>query len=142
MRQKMFAGLIAATVLLSALPGAGQERVSVFEDYAAFDSFVTDMVNRRAFGALLQRMGGGDRLTLADVQRITEQSRQSFPQDFENSDVLRKQDLGNGFSQEARAFWVGETYAFVYILLHERDDGLVVVNFAIHASPAPVLSMF
>lgn len=136
------AGLVAGTMLLSGLPAGAQERTSVFEDYAAFDAFVTETIRKRAFGALFQRIGGGDRLSLADVQKITEQSRQSFPQDFENSEVFLSQDLGKGFTQEARAFWTGETYAFAYVLLHDREDGIVVVNFSIHASPAPVLALF
>ncbi|PRY26754.1 hypothetical protein CLV78_101856 [Aliiruegeria haliotis] len=138
--------LVATLLSLSLLPfgstATAQDRPSVFEDYASFEAFIDEKIMAREFGVLFQAMGGGQNLKLADLQSITSQTRAMFPRDFEAVQVIKRDEMDGGFAAEGRVYWVGETYAFVYVLLHDRGDEIVVINLALHGAPGPLLSMF
>ncbi len=65
-----------------------------------------------------------------------------FPKDFEHTTVFKRVDLGGNIKQEARAFWVGENYVFFYAILHQREDGLVVINFNLNSNVEKIMSKF
>lgn len=121
-------------------PQAVGEAVT-FPDDAALTTFLDEAVMKRQFGALMQRMSG-DTLTLTQVQQLTEQMRKGFVQDFDHVAVMRRAELENGFRQELRVYWGGNNYIYVFVLTHERESDVAVLNLGIHANPAPALAMF
>ncbi|MBM1570354.1 hypothetical protein JQU68_19320, partial [Sulfitobacter mediterraneus] len=52
------------------------------------------------------------------------------------------QDLGGGVSQEARMYWTGKSYCYFYALLHQRENDLVVINFALNSNSTPIMDRF
>jgi hypothetical protein len=45
-------------------------------------------------------------------------------------------------SWESRAYWTGEQYAYFFALLHDREDGLVVINFRLNSSVDAILEKY
>ncbi len=141
MHRSLYIPLVAAVLACQPLSASAQIRNSVFASYEDFTTFIDEKIKKRHFGALFQSFGGNN-LSLTDIQKITTQAQKGFPVDFEEVSVMRRQELENGFVQEARAYWVGDFYAYVYVLLHQRGDELVVVNFTMNAQPGPVMALF
>lgn len=112
-----------------------------FPDYEAFTAFLDKKVMQRQFGALMQKMSGGT-MSLAQVQQVTEQMRKGFAADFEQVAVMREEALENGFRQEIRTYWAGNLYLYVFVLLHQREEDIAVLNLGIHLAPAQALAMF
>lgn len=88
-------------------------------------------------------LGGRDKYTDVQLQGINQRFLSLFTANFANGAVVRKTDLGNGFSQEMRVFW-GEnpSYNFFYALLHARDDGLVVLTFSLNSDVDNIMGKF
>ncbi len=128
--------------LVSVTAAVAQERDSVFKDYAAYESFVDLHVQSRDFIPLIQALGGRDEYTPEQLNGLNGQLLGAFPVNFAHRTTFREEDLGGGLRQEARAYWTGESYAFFYALLHERDDALIVLTFQLHSSPSQVLAKF
>jgi len=126
------------------LPGFAnaQMRDNVFKDYASFSQFVDEKVMARDFTSLILALGGRDEYTPEQLASLNRQLLDVFPKDFEHATVFRQVDLGGNFNQEARAFWVGENYVFFYAILHQREDGLVVINFSLNSSVGKIMSKF
>lgn len=147
MRAFLILPLIA--LLLGATPMAAQQQQQVqvnleavtFPDYEAFTAFLDEKMMQRQFGALMQKMSGGT-LSLAQVQQLTEQMRKGFTADFDEVAVMKQEALENGFRQEIRAYWTGDLYAYVFVLLHERAEDVAVLNIGVHLAPNQALAMF
>ncbi|RYH12050.1 hypothetical protein [Tropicimonas sp. IMCC6043] len=146
MRALLILPLVA--LFLATAPVQAQDRppqeapaAIIFDSYDAFISFIDERMMKRQFGGLMQKMTGGN-LTLAQVQQLTEQARKGFTVDFENVAVMQSEDLENGFRKEIRAYWTGDRYAYVFVLMHDRGEDLAILNVGIHVAPAPSLALF
>lgn len=60
--------------------------------------------------------------------------RVRFPQDFEHAALVRSELLRNGFRQELIAYWTGDQYLYVYLLLHTFEQRTRLLNFAYNSS--------
>ncbi|MFV0334006.1 MAG: hypothetical protein ACK5JR_08055 [Tropicimonas sp.] len=147
MRAFLILPLIA--LLLTATPMRAQQQQQVqpnldavtFPDYDSFTAFLDEKVMQRQFGVLMQKMSGGS-LSLAQVQQLTEQMRQGFTTDFDHVAVMRQAELEDGFRQELRVYWAGNIYAYVVMLVHQRENDIAVLNLGIHVAPVQALAMF
>lgn len=119
-----------------------QNRDSIFADYAAYSAYVDSQIMSRSFTPLILRLGGRDEYTREQLDANQRQMEGVWPNDFENVTVFNRQDLGGGVSQEARMYWNGTSYAFFYAMLHQREGEIVVVNFALNSSIAPIMERF
>ncbi|HHI69434.1 MAG TPA: hypothetical protein ENJ91_00415 [Rhodobacteraceae bacterium] len=126
------------------LPAAAfaQMRDSVFADYESYSKFVDEKIMSRDFKPLINALGGGDEYSAEQMEEVITKLKTAFPQDFTNSTIFRQVDLGGDFRQEARAYWVGDNYAFYYAALHQRGDELVVITFNLNNSFAAIMSKF
>ena len=122
---------------------ASQQRDSFFEDYQDYARFVDSHIMNRDFIELIQVLGGRDEYTIEQLQGINQRFVTLFPKDFLSRAVVRKTDLGDGFSQEMRVYWGNnDGYNYFYALLHAREDGLVVLTFTMNSNVSEVLSEF
>ncbi len=138
---RLFSFLVMLFPLLAA-PASAQQRDGVFASYAAYAAFVDQRIMSRDFIPLIKSLGGRDEYTEEQLIGVNAQLLTAFPVDFSNVSVFRRQDLGNGVSQEARLYWTGENYAFYYAILHQRGDELVVLNFKLNSSVEPIMKSF
>ncbi|MDT0683917.1 hypothetical protein RM543_14600 [Roseicyclus sp. F158] len=135
-RAILFAGACAVPL------AAAAEEPGVFADHAAYAAFVDTAISARDFEGLTRRLDGADDYAPGQLEEAVAQLRASFPKDFTGMSLLKAEEMEGGFVQEARAFWTDESYAFFYALLHRKEDGLVVVSFALNSVPDAILSKF
>ncbi|MFK7755166.1 MAG: hypothetical protein AB8B51_21790 [Sedimentitalea sp.] len=135
--------ILAVFLMILPLGASAQVRDSVFTDYAEYDAFVDKSIMTRDFVALVLQLGGRDEYTPEQLAATKDQLGRAFPVDFTDATVFRRIDLGGGFSQEARAYWTANgRYAFYFAFLHQRDDGLIVMNFNLNSNPQAIMDNF
>ena len=136
----MFRFLAAIVFCLSSLPAAADE---VFSTYADYEAFVDTKIKNREFSNVISRLGGADEYTPQQMQVLQGQLRDRVPYYLTNADVAKRVELENGFAQEMRIYWNDKnSYLYYYALLHQRDDGVMVLQFSINTSPEPILARF
>jgi hypothetical protein len=122
---------------------AAQARDSLFKDYNAFSNYIDREVKRRNWVPMIQKLGGRSRYTQQQLQGIKIQFDTLYRQDFTHVEVFNRRDLGGGLWEEGRIYWRDvDSNVFVYLLLHEREEGLVVIRFSLNSSPEKILSQF
>ncbi len=127
---------------LAALPLRAQETDSVFPGYAAYAHFVDQHISTRDFTEVILRLGGRDEYTKEEFASLQRQFDGIWSANFQNGTVFNRQDLGGGVSQEARMYWTGKSYCYFYALLHQRENDLVVINFALNSNSTPIMDRF
>jgi hypothetical protein len=133
--------LIAILLLLPATTLA-QDRDSVFSDYASYARFVDQMIMTRNFEPLVLQLGGRDEYTPEQLASTNHQLLRAFPYDFKNAAVFRQTDLGGGMIQEGRVYWIGDSYAYYYAILHQRTDSIIVLSFNLNSSIGTIMDKF
>lgn len=119
-------------LLVAVLTGAphlalAQSPQAVFDNYLELRARLDTLMKNRDIAEVMPVFG--DTSEAADLEALEQRVRGIFPQDFENVALIRRNDLDHGFRQELIAYWVGTAYIYVYILLHQRDDGIVALAF-------------
>lgn len=77
------------------------------------------------------------------MQVLQGQLRDLVPYYLTNADVAKRVELKSGFSQEMRIYWNDRnSYLYYYALLHQRDDGVIVLQFSINTRAEPILEKF
>ncbi|WP_170390122.1 hypothetical protein [Ruegeria arenilitoris] len=136
----MFRILAAIFLSLSTIPAAADE---VFATYADYEAFVDTKIKNREFSNVISRLGGADEYTPQQMQVLQGQLRDLVPYYLTNADVAKRVELENGFAQEMRIYWNdNNSYLYYYALLHQRDDGVIVLQFSINTRAEPILGMF
>ncbi|WP_170413244.1 hypothetical protein [Ruegeria atlantica] len=114
-----------------------------FSSYEAYQSILDKKMKNREFANVVREMGGADEYSEQELARIQIQLREVAPYYLTNADIVKRVELENGYSQELRAYWNDKnSYIFLYALLHQRDDGLVPIQFYINTSPEELLKKF
>lgn len=132
---------LALAALVMPLPAIAED--SVFGSYDAYSAYVDTHMMSRTFIPLVQQLGGRDEYTKEQLNNINAQLMRAMPFDFTKTAVLRRDDLGNGFSKELRAYWSKElNYSYFYAFLHDRGDKLIVLRFALNTNEEELFSRF
>lgn len=118
---------LSLALMLAPLVAAAQEQ-PVFRDYDEMRSTLDKLMMARQVGDVMRRFGGSDEMSDDDLSALDARMRSLFPFDFKHVDLLRVDQMENGWSQEMYAYWSGLSYVFVVVLLHQRDDNLVAIN--------------
>ncbi len=136
----MFRSFAATIFCLASLPAVADE---VFPTYADYETFVDTKIKNREFSNVITRLGAADEYTPQQMQVVQGQLRDLVPYYLTNADVAKRVELENGFAQEMRVYWNDKnSYVFTYTVLHQRDDGVMVLQFIINTSAQPILGMF
>ena len=134
--------IVLVAICAFTLPASAQEKDSFFADYSAYANYTDRMVMARNIAQLIERMGGRDEYTKEELQNLSSNFERLYPNDFTDSAVFRKEDLGGGLMQEGRMYWIEDSYVYFYIALHQREDALVVVNMYFNSSLNEVMARF
>lgn len=129
------------TTLLLALPAQAQQD-AVFDSYDAMRGEMEALVKSREIEDLMIRFGGADEMTIEQLRSLDAQVEQLYPQDFEQSTLLRKVSHGGGFHQELWAYWTGTAYLFVYVFYHQTNTAAVAINFRFNSDFVKLNSLF
>ncbi|WP_170344268.1 hypothetical protein [Ruegeria atlantica] len=136
----MFRILAPIILCFSTFPAAADE---VFPTYADYETFVDTKMKNREFSNVINRLGGADEYTPQQMEILQGQLRDLVPYYLSHTEVAKRVELQNGFAQEMRVYWNDKnSYVFVYTVLHEREDGLVVLSFSLNTNATPILEKF
>jgi hypothetical protein len=127
---------------MAAAPLAAQDDDSAFDDYGAYNAYVDRMITTRDWIPFIQQMGGRDEYSTEQLTKIEADFNGLYPRAFTSVSLFREVDLGGGVRQEARAYWGGGRYLFYYAILHERNDKLIVLNFAMNTKVERIMEKF
>lgn len=123
--------LLALAVLGVPHVALAQASQAFFDNYLELRARLDTLMKNRDIAEVMPVFG--DQSEPADLEDLEQRVRSIYPQDFENVALIRRQDLDHGFRQEMIAYWTGVNYIYVYITLHERDDGIVAMGFSFNS---------
>ena len=103
----------------------------LFETYDdAIDLLDEFMFQRRMsdmLGVFFVMPDSQSRLQEAQLRAVTTQN-------FKNVDTVLRTETAPGWTQEVRAYWTGDNYVFVAVMVHEREDGFLVLDVKLNNS--------
>jgi hypothetical protein len=139
--------LVLAVLFILLIPQVSAAQTTsygVFEDYSALRMRLDDLIKRREIKELMIAFGGTDEMSEQQLDRLQSQVRGFYANDFNHVDVLRVDQMGEGWRQELIAYWGdGNTnYMFVRILLHERGPRIVAAEFDFNSNFREIISLF
>lgn len=124
---RLFPALLALlTGLLTAIAVSAQEDVPIFDNYLSLRAVLDAQMKNRDIAEVMTNFGGAS--SRDELEALEARVREIFPRDFENAALLRRNEMENGWRQELIAYWTGIDYIYVYLLLHDRDEGLLSVT--------------
>lgn len=123
----LFRCLLAALLANAPHLATAQSAQAVFDNYLELRARLDTLMMNRDIAEVMPVFG--DTSEAADLEALEQRVRGIYPQDFETVALIRRNDLDHGFRQELIAYWVGTAYIYVYMLLHQRDDGIVALAF-------------
>lgn len=132
MRAFTFAFLTVAALTLAPPSHAqdGGARLPTFDSGEDMRSELDRLMQDRDFVAVVERFSPPDLMSLGRVRVLQDRLKQTLGP-LENSGHLILEEPAPGIVSEVIAYWVGDTYAYVYLLTHTRADGVKVLDFRI-----------
>ena len=104
-------------------PGVAQDiPESIFRDYDHMRQVLDDHIMKRDIVTTMRAFGASDEMTDEELAGLQRRVEGIFSRDFKHVDVLRVNDMGNGWRQEMYAYWVGTSYLYAYLLMHDQGD--------------------
>ncbi|GAB5438570.1 hypothetical protein [Falsiruegeria mediterranea] len=135
--------LFSFVLTLIFLPFVAWAEDSRFDSYDAYERFIDDKIMSRDFIPLINNMGGKDEYTPEQMRGVNAQLLNAMPFDFTDTALIKRVDLGNGFSQEMRAYWNKRTsYVYFYAFLHQTEDDLIVLKFNLNTNSEKIFGKF
>jgi hypothetical protein len=126
MKSVIFSGVLA--LFLGLAQGVAAQD-GVFRNYEELRSDLDQYMKSRDIKSVMLRFGGADEMTIQQLDNLQGRVRQIFPQDFTEVELVRRNEMENGWSQELISYRRGISYIFAYLVLHQLDDAIVSVNF-------------
>lgn len=124
--------LTALWLACAAIPAQAQE--SIFKDYDHLRAVLDENMMQRNMVDVMRAFGASDEMTPQELSGLEKRVRGIFPNDFKNVDVLRVDDMGNGWRQELYAYWNDLQYIYAYMLMHDQGDRMVAIHFKFNTS--------
>lgn len=112
--------------------------------FASYDELSTTMdkhMMRADIASTLRRFGGGAN-TEGEVLDVQRRFSELFPNGFTHRTMVRKDVYMNGFWRELRVYWGGTRYLWVSILVHDRGDDVVAIEFSTNTDYDTVAGQF
>ena len=120
--------IVASFLMLSATTLAQAQQEPVFDSYEDMRAQLDELMMSRQIGKLMNRFGGNSDIDDEGRAELENKVRAIYPYDFKHVDLLKRDEMQNGWSQELYAYWVGLSYIYVTVLMHQREDVLVAIN--------------
>ncbi|WP_371223910.1 hypothetical protein [Roseovarius sp. 2305UL8-3] len=120
--------IVIATLTLVPLQ-AQSDQQPVFKSYEEMRSTLDSLMMAREMEQVMRRFGASDEMTDEQLRSLEVKVRTIFPGDFRHVDLLKRDDMGNGWARELYAYWSGLSYIYVAILMHDRGSEIVSINF-------------
>ncbi|MEM1429219.1 MAG: hypothetical protein AAGG09_07160 [Pseudomonadota bacterium] len=123
--------LLCLLIVVSAPASAQQDaRLPVFDTAEDMRSELDRLMRDRDFVAVVERFSPPALMSIGRVRVLEDRYKQTLDP-FDNSGHLVLETPADGVVREVVAYWAGDTYAYVYLLTHTREDGVRVLDFQI-----------
>jgi len=129
-----------ATSILWAVPASPQD--AVFQGYAEMRETLDSMMKTRRIADVMRAFGASDEMTEEELAGLQARVRAIYPNDFKHVDLLKSDDMGNGWKREIYAYWTGLSYLYATVLFHRRENELVAIKFKFNSDLSPLISEF
>ncbi|NIY78651.1 hypothetical protein HCZ23_04115 [Celeribacter sp. HF31] len=73
---------------------------------------------------------------------VQQQLTALFPRKIKNHAVLIERESGEGFREKIDVFWADKQYLFTQTITHQRDDGVIVMEFKVNTSLSQIKPYF
>ena len=127
---------------LLAAPSFAQDEDSIFRDYKHLRSVLDKNMMQRNMVDVMRAFGASDEMTPEQLTALEKRVRGIFSRDFTNVDVLRSDNMGNGWKQELYAYWNGASYIYAYVLMHDQGDRVNAIHFKFNTAFAALNENF
>lgn len=138
--KRLFSAMVCT--ILWAMPVLAQSFTpGVFASYEELSAEMDRNMMRADIASTLKRFDGGvtSEGEMIDVQR---RFSQLFPNGFTHKAMVRKDEFMNGIWREMRVYWVGTRYLWVSMLIHDRGDTVVAIEFTTNTDYDTVAGQF
>ncbi len=122
--------LLIAVALAPAVPAQDSAGLPVFDSAADMRAELDRLMNDRDFVALVSRFSPPALMSLGRVRVLEDRYKRTLAP-FDSSDHLVLESLAENVTREVIAYWSKDTYAYVYLLSHLREDGVRILDFQI-----------
>ena len=123
-------------------PVSAQMPESIFRDYDQMREVLDKLMMTREIEAVMRAFGASDEMSDEQLESLETRVRDIFPYDFRHVDVLKTDDMGNGWRRELYAYWAGTSYIFATVLFHDRDGELVAIEFKFNTDIDDLIAAF
>lgn len=123
------------------MPAGAQDGNGLFADDDSLVAFVEQHGKVRDFPTLLRELGGGDEYTDQQIAGLDAQLRNIYPDDFTAFALVKSRTLESGFRQRVYTFWNGTAYVWLYLMTHQRQDGVQVIQFSFNSDNEAIIPM-
>ncbi len=143
MLRRIFAALVLAIAATQASAQSGLANPGVFESYEAMRAEIDPLVADLRIQTLLPRVADTSQMDTGEIMALEIQMRNALRDPLTEVELMMLAPLENGFRREILAYHDGGTgYLYLLLMIHEREEDLVVLHMVMNTSLSPLLSMF
>lgn len=134
--------LLIVSWLCLAAPVAAQHQDAIFRDYKDMREVLDRMMMNREIENVMRAFGASDEMTDEQLRNLEMRVRDIFPYDFRHVDVLKVDDMSNGWKRELYAYWAGTAYIYATVLYHQREGELISISFQFNTDIDELIAAF
>jgi hypothetical protein len=128
------AALALAGALALAAPAPAQTTTDrglpIFDSAEDMRAELDRLVRDRDFVAVVERFSPPATMSLGRVRVLQDRLKDTLAP-LEDSTHFLREEISQEMTREVIAYWTGDTYVYVYLLTHDREGGLRVLDFQI-----------
>jgi len=133
--------LLASALAVATLTGAQAQTTAPSaadltprEAYQQGRALLDQLIMERKIVEAVTIFDPNEAMSRENLEVIEADLRTRYTEDFEHAAVVRSELMRNGFRQELIAYWTGNQYLYVYLLMHTFDNRTQLLNFAYNSS--------
>ena len=126
------AALAAALFLAAPAPAqtTTERGLPVFDSAGDMRAELDRLVRDRDFVAVVERFSPPATMSLGRVRVLQDRLKDTIAPLEDSTDFVRE-EISADITREVIAYWTGDTYVYVYLLTHDREGGIRVLDFQI-----------
>ena len=140
--RRIVLGIITGICL--SLPATAQEELpeSIFRDYGHMREVLDQLMMESRIVEVMRAFGASDEMTTEELESLQARVRSIFPNDFTEVDLMKRDEMGEGWGRELYAFWSGFSYIYASVIYHQRETEFVAVHFTFNTDLDSLLADF
>ena len=129
MRRFLSASLVATLFAITLSGSAMAQQLTTFENREALTEQISGYMAKGQFSKLVEAVAPPNLMSVSRIRILEEAYAGELPS-LNQVVPLFKSESAGGISRQVDAWWAGDFYVFLGLLVHEREDNLVVLDFS------------